>query len=79
MPWRGWWWHWLALATWPVHGATAAAPNAGAQAWYRGVVNDLRPLQSTLLGALNAASWLGGRVGVGGGGPPRIREGLTSA
>ena len=42
--------------------AAAAAPSAhDAQAWYRQVLNDLHPLQSTLPAALDAAtSWAGG-------------------
>lgn len=41
--------------------AAAATPNAAAQAWYGKVVDDLHPLQSTLLGALTAASaWASG-------------------
>jgi hypothetical protein len=49
------------LGVWPVYGAAAAAPQATAQAWYRGVLSDLRPLQSTLTGALTAASgWAAG-------------------
>ena len=48
------------IALWP--GPTAeAAPDAAAQAWYRQVVADLHPLQSTLVGALDAASgWASG-------------------
>ena len=42
-------------AVWP-GAAVVAAPSNAAQAWYRHVVNDLHPLQSTLLGALDAAS-----------------------
>jgi hypothetical protein len=45
---------------WP-GAAGAAAPSNAAQAWYQQVVNDLHPLQSTLLGALDAASaWASG-------------------
>jgi hypothetical protein len=42
--------------------AAAAAPSArDAQTWYRQVLTDLRPLQSSLPGALDAASsWAGG-------------------
>lgn len=48
------------VGVWPALGA-AAAPNATAQAWYRQVLRDLRPLQSTLPGALEAATnWEGG-------------------
>lgn len=48
------------VGVWPTLGA-AAAPDAAAQAWYRGVLTDLRPLQSPLLGVLNAASgWQAG-------------------
>jgi hypothetical protein len=47
-------------ALWPGT-AEAATPSDAAQAWYRHVVNDLHPLQSTLLGALDAASaWASG-------------------
>ena len=56
-------WVVLALAVaaaWPGP-AAAATSDAAARAWYRQVVDDLRPLQSTLLGALNAASgWQNG-------------------
>jgi len=45
---------------WP-GAAGAATPSNAAQAWYRQVVNDLHPLQSTLLGALHAESaWASG-------------------
>jgi hypothetical protein len=45
---------------WPGAGVTAATSNS-APAWYRQVVADLHPLQSTLLGALDAASaWASG-------------------
>jgi hypothetical protein len=45
---------------WP-GAAGASTPSNAAQAWYRQVVNDLHPLQSTLLGALDAASaWTSG-------------------
>jgi len=48
------------VGVWPALGA-AGAPDATAQAWYRGVLADLRPLQSPLLGVLNAASgWQAG-------------------
>lgn len=43
------------VGVWPALGA-AATPDATAQAWYSGVLADLRPLQSALLGVLNAAS-----------------------
>jgi hypothetical protein len=45
-----------------VPGIAAAAPSAhDAQAWYRQVLNDLHPLQSTLPAVLDAASsWAGG-------------------
>jgi hypothetical protein len=53
------------IGLWPAHGASAA-PNAAAQVWYRGVLADLRPLQSTLLGALSAASgWAAGSESAG--------------
>jgi hypothetical protein len=39
----------------------ASATNGAAQVWYRHVLGDLHPLQSTLLGALDAASgWASG-------------------
>ena len=39
----------------------AAGSNSATQVWYRHVLDDLRPLQSTLPGALNAASgWANG-------------------
>ena len=45
---------------WP-EAAGAATPSNPTQAWYQHVVNDLHPLQSTLLGALDAASgWASG-------------------
>jgi hypothetical protein len=48
------------VGVWPALGA-AGASNASAQAWYREVLRDLRPLQTTLPGALEAASgWEGG-------------------
>jgi hypothetical protein len=48
------------IGVWPAHGAVAAS-DPTAQAWYRGMLNDLHPLQSTLPGALNAASgWAAG-------------------
>jgi hypothetical protein len=48
------------VGVWPALGA-AASPDATAQAWYRGVLTDLRPLQSPLLGVLDAASgWQAG-------------------
>ena len=48
------------VGVWPALGA-AAAPDATAQSWYRGVLADLRPLRSPLLGVLNAASgWQAG-------------------
>ena len=47
-------------ALWPGAGVAATTANSS-QAWYRHVVADLHPLQSTLLGALDAASaWAGG-------------------
>jgi hypothetical protein len=53
----------LAGVAW-VPGASVAAATTSAhdaQAWYRQVLNDLHPLQSTLPAALNAASsWAGG-------------------
>jgi hypothetical protein len=48
------------VGVWPALGASAA-PDATAQSWYRDVLSDLRPLQSTLPGVLNAASgWQAG-------------------
>lgn len=42
-------------------GAVTASASNSAQGWYRHVVDDLHPLQSTLLGALHAASgWANG-------------------
>lgn len=47
-------------ALWP-GSAAASTRDAAAQAWYRHVIADLHPLQSTLLGALDAASgWASG-------------------
>ena len=47
-------------ALWPGT-AIAGATSSSVQAWYRHVVDDLHPLQSTLLGALDAASgWANG-------------------
>jgi hypothetical protein len=47
-------------AIWPAAEVAAVAPNS-VQAWYRHVTGDLHPLQSTLLGALHAASaWANG-------------------
>ncbi len=46
---------------WPAHQVAAASPDATAQVWYQHVVSDLRPLQSSLLGALTgAAAWTSG-------------------
>lgn len=50
----------VGTAVWPGTAAPAATSNS-TQVWYRHVLGDLRPLQSTLLGALNAASgWANG-------------------
>jgi hypothetical protein len=50
------------VAAAPATSAAAAAPSAqDAQAWYRHMLDDLRPLQSTLPAALDAAtSWAAG-------------------
>lgn len=44
-----------AAAAWP-GAAVGATPTNSAQAWYRHVEDDLHPLQSTLIAALDAAS-----------------------
>jgi hypothetical protein len=50
------------VAAAPAASVAVAAPSAhDAQVWYRQMLNDLRPLQSTLPGALDAASsWAAG-------------------
>jgi hypothetical protein len=55
------------VAAVPAATVAAAAPSAHeAQAWYRHVLNDLHPLQSTLPAVLDAAtSWAGGSESAG--------------
>jgi hypothetical protein len=51
---------WAGAILWPAAAASGTTSNS-AQGWYRHVVADLHPLQSTLLGALDAASaWASG-------------------